>query len=238
MSLLKIKSTSTIFVLVILTTTIAVHEISAAVFNIKNNCPYTVWAAAQPGGGRQLNNGQNWILNSDPNYQDRGQIWARTNCDFSNRSSSSTKKCNSGDCNGSLKCETTGDAPVTLAEYQFNTTTENSPDFLNLSLLNGFNVPIKFSPDGTSCSSNGPSCIGDVNGMCPTELRDVGGCLHPCTVFGNDQFCCTKSNCNSTEAYFKLFKDACPQAYSYALDNVTNTFTCPSGTNYTITFCP
>ncbi|CAH9134567.1 unnamed protein product [Cuscuta epithymum] len=32
----------------------------------------------------------------------------------------------------------------------------------------------------------------------------------------------------------------CPQAYSYAYDDKTSTFTCPSGpnNNYLITFCP
>nr|P83959.1 RecName: Full=Thaumatin-like protein [Phaseolus vulgaris] len=27
-------------------------------FEIVNNCPYTVWAAASPGGGRRLDRGQ------------------------------------------------------------------------------------------------------------------------------------------------------------------------------------
>ncbi|KAJ0431771.1 putative Thaumatin family [Helianthus annuus] len=38
------------------------HSTSAAVFNIRNNCRYTVWAGAVPGGGRRLNPGQTWAL--------------------------------------------------------------------------------------------------------------------------------------------------------------------------------
>ena len=34
----------------------------AARFNITNNCPYVVWAAAVPGGDRQLNSKESWPL--------------------------------------------------------------------------------------------------------------------------------------------------------------------------------
>ncbi|GMH22713.1 hypothetical protein Nepgr_024556 [Nepenthes gracilis] len=44
-------------------------SIDAATFVITNNCPYTVWAAAAPGGGQQLNQGQTWTINvnAEPN---------------------------------------------------------------------------------------------------------------------------------------------------------------------------
>ena len=38
--------------------------------------------------------------------------------------------------------------------------------------------------------------------------------------------------------YSTTFKKQCPQAYSYAYDDKTSTFTCPSGGNYLIAFCP
>ncbi|GMY30235.1 protein P21-like [Fagus crenata] len=34
----------------------------AARFDITNNCPYAVWAAAVPGGGRRLNPRESWPL--------------------------------------------------------------------------------------------------------------------------------------------------------------------------------
>ncbi|KAM7262549.1 hypothetical protein ACFE04_000232 [Oxalis oulophora] len=232
------NNSSTIFVLIILATTSNVTSlISAADINITNNCPYTVWAAAVPGGGRQLLQGQNWMLNSDPNFHDVGRIWGRTNCDFTR---TTAKKCDSGDCNGALLCDTSPQPPATLAEYTFGT----GIDFLDISLLGGFNVPIGFSiPEGVNCSwkRHGPSCSGDmINEICPTELRDVGGCLHPCTVFENDQFCCLKgpSSCDSKEAYFKFFKDACPEAYTYPYDDSATIFTCQSAKNYNVVFCP
>ena len=33
---------------------------------IQNQCPYTVWAAAVPGGGRRLEGGQSWTINANP----------------------------------------------------------------------------------------------------------------------------------------------------------------------------
>ncbi|KAB1215591.1 Pathogenesis-related protein R major form [Morella rubra] len=51
-------------------------------FSIINNCPYTVWAGAVPGGGRQLNarNGT-WSLDVSPSTT-TGRIWPRTGCIF------------------------------------------------------------------------------------------------------------------------------------------------------------
>ncbi|KAK6263061.1 hypothetical protein QUC31_008877 [Theobroma cacao] len=53
---------------------------NAATINIRNNCPYTVWAAAVPGGGRQLDRGGPWDLNVNPGT--RGRVWAGTKCQF------------------------------------------------------------------------------------------------------------------------------------------------------------
>ncbi|KAI8546367.1 hypothetical protein RHMOL_Rhmol07G0111600 [Rhododendron molle] len=79
----------------------------------------------------------------------------------------------------------------------------------------------------TSGGCCGITCIADINGQCPNELRAPGGCNNPCTVF---------TNCGPTN-YPRFFKDRCPEAYSYNKDDQTSTFTCPSGTNYTVVFC-
>ncbi|KAB2632669.1 hypothetical protein D8674_028916 [Pyrus ussuriensis x Pyrus communis] len=51
----------------------------AARFDVRNNCPYIVWATAIPDGGRHLNCGENWTLNVNPGTT-MARIWARTNC--------------------------------------------------------------------------------------------------------------------------------------------------------------
>ena len=47
---------------------------NAATFNIRNNCPFTVWAAAVPNGGKggkKLDSGEVWDLEVNA----RGQRW-------------------------------------------------------------------------------------------------------------------------------------------------------------------
>ncbi|PON86451.1 Thaumatin [Trema orientale] len=203
----------------------------AATFNITNSCSFVVWAAAVPGGGRKLNPGETWAL--DASSGTRGaRIWARTGCSFD---SAGRGRCNSGDCGGVLECRGYGRAPNTLAEYALNQV--SNLDFFDISLVDGFNVPMEFSPTSPQCRRVMIKCAADINGPCPTELRDPGGCNNPCTVFRNDQFCCNSGNCEAT-SYSKFFKDRCPDAYSYPKDDQTSTFTCPSGTNYKVVFCP
>uniref|UniRef100_A0A2N9FEU6 Thaumatin-like protein n=1 Tax=Fagus sylvatica TaxID=28930 RepID=A0A2N9FEU6_FAGSY len=55
------------------------------------------------------------------------------------------------------------------------------------------------------------------------------------------RYCCTGSfgspnTCKPT-AYSRIFKTACPKAYSYAYDDPTSISTCTGG-NYLLTFCP
>ncbi|CAN6579214.1 unnamed protein product [Malus baccata var. baccata] len=162
----------------------------AARFDVRNNCPYIVWAAAIPGGGRQLNR---------------------------------RRKCQTGDCGGLLQCKAYGSPPNTLAEYALN-------QFGNMD-FSTFHCPTS-----NGCT-RGIKCAQDINTQCPNELRAPGGCHNPCTVFKMDQDCCNSGRCGPTNLS-KFFKDRCRDAYSYPKDDPTSTFTCPSGTNYKVVFCP
>ncbi len=172
----------------------------AATFNIQNRCSYTVWAAAVPGGGRQLNAGQSWSLNVNAGTTG-ARIWPRTGCSFD------------GSGNGI-----------------------NNLDFFDISLVDGFNVPMRFSPTSNGCS-RGITCNADVIGQCPAALKTTGGCNNPCTVFKTNEYCCNTGSCSATD-YSRYFKGKCPDAYSYPKDDQTSTFTCPGGTNYEVVFCP
>ncbi|KAK1579082.1 hypothetical protein Q3G72_035410 [Acer saccharum] len=133
---------------------------------------------------------------------------------------------------GALYCSVLGEPPYTLAEYSISGSSD--ADFFDISLVDGFNVPMEFRGTSSKCSKV-IKCVGDINGLCPSELRHSGtGCYHPCTVFKNKQFCCDggPESCNSTEAYFKFFKDLCPNVYTYPYDDETSMFTCPTGTDY------
>ncbi|XP_062074244.1 protein P21-like [Humulus lupulus] len=204
-------------------------SIHAARFDITNRCPYTVWAAAVPGGGRQLNSGETWPL--DVNAGTKGaRIWARTGCNFDGAGRGS---CQTGDCGGILQCQGYGQPPNTLAEYALNQF--QNLDFFDISLVDGFNVPMVFNP--TSNCNRGITCNANINGECPAVLRASRGCNNPCTVFKTDQYCCNSGNCAPTD-YSRFFKQRCPDAYSYPKDDQTSTFTCPGGTNYKVVFCP
>ncbi|XP_042952372.1 protein P21-like [Carya illinoinensis] len=133
--------------------------------------------------------------------------------------------CNNG---GLLRCQAFGAPPNTLAEYAQNQFIYL--DFFNISLVDGFNVLMKFSLISNGCT-RGISCIADINGQCPDELNAPDGCNNPCTVFKTDQYCCNSGSCGLTD-FSKFFKDRCPDAYSYPKDDQTNTFTCNGGTNY------
>uniref|UniRef100_J3MH31 Thaumatin-like protein n=1 Tax=Oryza brachyantha TaxID=4533 RepID=J3MH31_ORYBR len=73
-----------------------------------------------------------------------------------------------------------------------------------------------------------------------TSIRLPAGCA--CAAYGAPQYCCTgqfgsPQQCKPT-AYSRLFKTACPKAYSYAYDDPTSILTCSAGASYIVTFCP
>ncbi|KAF5737512.1 Thaumatin-like protein 1a [Tripterygium wilfordii] len=136
--------------------------------------------------------------------------------------------------------------PASLVE--FTLAPDNGKDFFDLSLVDGFNLPLTITPQGGS----GPNCTttrcqGDVNSVCPSELAikgsggDVIACKSACLALNEPQYCCTGSfgspdTCKPSNSS-NIFKGMCPQAYSYAYEDRTSTFTCSGGANYDIVFC-
>ncbi|PIN15374.1 hypothetical protein CDL12_11978 [Handroanthus impetiginosus] len=217
--------TLSIFLLIALSLAYA----NATTFTIQNNCSYTVWAAAIPGGGYRLDRGQTWTINVAAGTKG-ARIWARTGCNFDG---GGRGRCETGDCKGQLQCQDYGTPPNTLVEYA----QLNNLDFFDISLVDGFNVPVEFSPNSGGCTRK-TRCTGDINGQCPKQLRASGGCNNPCTVFKTDQYCCYSGNCEPTN-FSRFFKQMCPDAYyGYSNDDQTSTLTCPGGTNYKVVFCP
>ncbi|CAI0414384.1 unnamed protein product [Linum tenue] len=218
----------------LLVTFTIIFNVEAARFDITNKCPYTVWAASVPvGGGRQLNSGQTWTIDAPPGTA-AARIWARTNCQFDG---AGRGRCQTGDCGGVLNCKGYGAAPNTLAEYalkQFQ-----NLDFIDISTIDGYNVPMEFSSASGNCRRVIRCAPGNILSQCPNELKVPGGCNGACPQLKREEFCCNNSgaNCKPTPLS-RFFKDRCPDAYSYPKDDPTSTFTCPSGTNYKVIFCP
>ncbi|XP_038714953.1 pathogenesis-related thaumatin-like protein 3.5 isoform X2 [Tripterygium wilfordii] len=213
---------------------------SARIFTIINDCKETIWPAITPGenfngGGFPLTSGQSVVFNAPVGWS--GRIWGRTGCNFDKTGKGS---CQTGSCGSSIKCTASGSTPVTLAEFTLATL-----DFYDVSLVDGFNLPLAVKPINGRGNCSVAGCDSDLRPQCPSELSvksngKVVGCRSACDVFSTDEYCCkgiygNPATCQPTY-YSKKFKQACPTAYSYAYDDPTSIFTC-SGTDYVITFC-
>lgn len=168
-----------------------------------------------------------------------GRFWARTGCTFD---ASGTGSCLTGDCgSGQVECNGAGAAPpATLAEFTLGTLGQ---DFYDVSLVDGYNLPMIVEGTGGSgiCASTG--CSSDLNRQCPAELKasDGSACKSACEAFGSPEYCCSgaygsPATCRPS-IYSEMFKSACPKSYSYAYDDASSTFTCTAA-DYTVTFCP
>ena len=219
-------------------------------FTLVNQTGQTIWpgvtgTSVPNGGGFELPAGGTATLSVPANWS--GRIWARTDCNFNAAGSGS---CATGDCGGVLACNgASGAASATLAEFTLGG--GSSPDFYDVSLVDAFNLPVTIAPQGgAGCTTAG--CTANLDPGCPAELQQVDSsgnivaCLSSCSKFGGDQNCCTgsfdsASTCNP--ANFQVnsasyFKSGCPDAFSYAFDSVTSTFTCQGASGYVITFLP
>ncbi|KAL6844239.1 hypothetical protein ACP4OV_025912 [Aristida adscensionis] len=213
---------------------------SARVFTIVNECKTTIWPGASPGdsfggGGFALRPGQSMVFNAPVGWS--GRIWGRTDCTFDAGGNGS---CSTGACGTALKCGASGAPPASLAEF-----TLAAVDYYDVSLVDGFNLPVVVKPVNGQGNCSAAGCDGDLRESCPPELAvKVDGrtvaCRSACDVFDTDQYCCrgqfgNPATCRPT-VYSMKFKAACPTAYSYAYDDPTSIFTC-SNADYVITFC-
>ncbi|PIA28441.1 hypothetical protein AQUCO_06900006v1 [Aquilegia coerulea] len=203
-------------VLYILFLSLVIPGSFSVTFTFKNNCPSTIWFELATGASKSFDAPAGW----------GGRFWAHTGCD------------------GQFTCTVGGSPPVTLAELNLNG--DGSKDFYDVSLVDGFNLPVSIIPKEAGSIST--TCSADVNSLCPPDLSVKGSdgstiaCKSFCLAFNQPQYCCSgefasPDKCQLTN-YLTIFKNACPRAYSYAFDDKTSLFICPLGANYIITFCP
>jgi hypothetical protein len=87
-----------------------------------------------------------------------------------------------------------------------------------------------------------PSETSITSARCPTPARGkIVARRSDCEQYDTDAARCRSgpAACQANApADSYLFKRACPQAYSYAHDDASSTFTCTNQTKYTVTFCP
>ncbi|GLJ38843.1 hypothetical protein SUGI_0791620 [Cryptomeria japonica] len=230
-----------------------VKETWAASFTVLNNCGYTVWPGFLSNAGItpltttgfELQPGTTRVVSTPARWS--GRMWGRTGCNFG---ADGKGNCTTGDCGGQLQCNGAGAIPpASLAEFSLDPA---GLDFYDVSLVDGYNLPMLVVATGGTGACLATGCIVDINLNCPKELQlDDGGltngggnvlaCKSACEVFGSPQYCCSGAYANPNtckpSTYSQLFKSACPRAYSYAFDDKTSTFTC-AGADYAVTFCP
>ncbi|KAG5623313.1 hypothetical protein H5410_008531 [Solanum commersonii] len=165
--------------------------ILGATFTFVNKCDHTVWPGIL-GSPKLDSTGFELTKDTSRSFQAptgwSGRFWGRTGCNFDD---SGTGTCATADCgSGQMECNGGGAAtPATLAEFTLGS---GSQDFYDVSLVDGYNLPMMVEVSGGSgpCASTG--CNVDLNQKCPTELRADGGgaCRSACDAFKTPQYCC------------------------------------------------
>ncbi|XP_059463627.1 PR5-like receptor kinase isoform X1 [Corylus avellana] len=237
--------------LIILLTISSLAEVRAASFKIVNNCRRTIWPALQATGGTGQLPTTGFALKSGESKNIsilkpwNGRIWGRTHC---GQDSSGNFTCLTGDCgSGALECGGLGyQPPTTMAEFGLNATA--GLDFYDVSVVDGFNLPMLVVPKVTSgeraCGTTG--CLVDLNGACPKVLSVQRG-------DGREGVVACRNGLELREVlalldlsmaakyrwslYSRFFRSACPRAYTDPYEDRTATLTCASA-DYIITFCP
>ncbi|KAL7416604.1 thaumatin-like protein [Mrakia frigida] len=230
--------------------------VEARQMTVKNNCAYTKWPAMFTGTGEAPNAPTGWeaaagstVSFNVPETWTSGRIWGRTGCDFSDANNLDASTCVSGGCPGGLECTAWGQLPTTLAEFGLGQW--QGVDFYDLSLVDGYNLPVSITPSDDACKA--PSCAAELNAPCPADLQssfdDAGsnlGCKSACTAVGGDKNCCTGAFNNPTSCVaagvtdYAYFKTSCPNAYAFAFDETSGTalWGCNTQPSYTVEFCP
>ncbi|KAK1384075.1 thaumatin-like protein 1b [Heracleum sosnowskyi] len=227
--------------------------VSDTTFTLLNNCNTTIWPGIKSSTtppikntGFALEKGKSKTIIAPAEWV--GQFWGRTHCA---EDSTGNFTCLTGDCGSGRPACFDSRASARLATItEFATNISDGMDIFDVSVVNGYNLPILIVPKDKSgaiadCSST--SCSMDLNTTCPPELKVMSSdgeqvaCQSACTAFGDAKHCCTgaysgQDKCKPT-SYTKVFKTACPTAHSILYDNDNTTFVCTDA-DFLITFCP
>lgn len=233
----------------------APSEAGGRTMRFVNNCHQTIWVAGQQNGDKQALPGDasGFELKAGATRDVvvpaawGGRFWGRTGCVVSG---SSRTVCETGDCGNQLVCHGIGGQPTSLAEFLFDGWAGDgkTQDYYDISHVDAYNVGLKIAPLGGSGACVAPTCAADINQQCPADLQvknhagQVVACLSSCERYGTDEMCCAGAH-NRPETCpappgARLFKQACPAAYSYAYDDGTSTWNCTKPAGYALTFCP
>lgn len=159
---------------------------------ITNHCDQDIYPAIQTQAGAgpastgfRLSSGSSNPQSVSADWQ--GRVWGRTNCSFNIQGTAPANNapgpaCSTGDCGGTVACRGSGHPPASLAEFTLET--GSSQTFYDISLVDGYNVPMGIiALFGTSSSSTaGNNTLSDIppnltNPICigTSTLLDLAG---------------------------------------------------------------
>ncbi|KAL1533346.1 hypothetical protein AAHA92_33241 [Salvia divinorum] len=157
-------------------------------------CDYTVWPGilSNTGSSGLGTTGFQLIPHATQSFEApsgwSGRFWGRTGCSFDPISGQGS--CATGDCGSNqIECNSAGAIPpATLAEFTIGS---GAQDFYDVSLVDGYNLPMIVEPVGGSGACGLTRCVRDLNRVCPNELRPGDGqaCKSACEAFG--KYCCS-----------------------------------------------
>ncbi|XP_050939390.1 thaumatin-like protein 1b [Cucumis melo] len=215
------------------------------IFHFENQCPYSIWLSSNPPIGDADPESPPYTLEIFimPDTW-TGSLWVRTKC---SNDQDYHFTCETGDCgSGTIFCDSSPPAlPVTLLNFAIN----NSVVHYALSLVHGFNIPIRIQPDGGHLVDGGfglcptVDCVQDLGNVCPSFLvaknKDGAyvGCYSACDALKSPEYCCSGSDCQPDQ-YSAKFKELCGSAHVYPGDNTPPTYGCTGFYTINVTFCP
>ncbi|KAJ3668975.1 hypothetical protein LUZ60_010925 [Juncus effusus] len=221
---------------------------------IVNNCPFTVWPAIQANSGHDVLEGGGFELRTvshrsfpAPSKPWSGRVWARTGCQPS--AAPGSLHCATGDCGGKLQCAGAGGAPpASLVQFSLHHGTQDFSSY-GISLVDGFNIPMTVTPHEGKGQCPRLGCHSDLTSTCPDVLQvrapaghgQVVGCKSGCQAFGTDELCCRNKynsphTCRASK-YSDFFKQACPQAFTFAHDSPSLMHECSAPKELKVIFC-
>ncbi|KAL3686214.1 hypothetical protein R1sor_004236 [Riccia sorocarpa] len=220
---------------VLLLASVAISVVHGCGINIRNSCPFTVTTCAQSGNSpiNQFNigaGGQQFLDFGSACRWPAGAVWASVR----------------GQCAAPGNPSAANDRNLAnLAEWTIGD--GSGSDFYDLSNVNAYTIAMRIrvvnrvgeektnSADvGATPRCGSPICvINDIRGFCRPNNQLV---VLPSTALS----CINTDGTNGRgpTAGTQQFKTACPTAYSYNFDDETSTYTCGTGSNYEVEFCP
>ena len=144
-------------------------KVSATTITLYYKCTHPIWLSIQPGtskpilarGGFKFQPNKAYSLHLPALWF--GCLWGRHSCTFDGL-------CTTGDCGGSIFCNSLGGTPpATLAEI----TLGNEQDFYDVSLVDGYNLAISITSIKGLGKCSYAGCVSDLNMICPVVASSL-----------------------------------------------------------------